>query len=244
MIKAVTFDLDDTLWAVDPVIEHANRTLWQWLDANAPAFTSTYSLHDLSERSPLRADLLSRYPGIAHSVTQIRLKLLEECLKSSGYSEQQSIDYARNAFEAFIHARHEVELFAHARTMLEALRDQGMMIGALSNGNAEVKRTGLADVFDFQYNADHVGQAKPHPLMFEKALHHMQLSADQVIHVGDHPINDVQAAQNIGMRTIWVNINQVPWPGGTRADFEVVSLDQIVTAVVSLAQKAGKRHIL
>ncbi|WP_315982217.1 hypothetical protein [Aliamphritea spongicola] len=36
MIKCITFDLDDTLWAVDPVITHANNTLYGWLDEHAP----------------------------------------------------------------------------------------------------------------------------------------------------------------------------------------------------------------
>lgn len=234
MIKAITFDLDDTLWAVDPVITHANRTLWEWLHANAPAMTAQFVLSDLNEGSALRATVLEKYPDIAHSVTQIRLRLLQECLLQCGYDEQQAEVLAGNAFESFIEARHEVELFAHARSMLETLQGQGFILGALSNGNAEVKRTGLADLFDFQFNADHVGKAKPHPLMFEKALALHQLQPEEVVHVGDHPVNDVQAAARLKIWTVWVNLNASPWPGGQQADAIITGLDQLPAAIAAM----------
>lgn len=237
MIKAVTFDLDDTLWAVDPVIQHANRTLWEWLHANTPAVTAEFALTDLNEGSALRAKLIEKHPEIAYSMTLVRVRLLQECLKSVGYSEQEAEVHANHAFAAFIEARHEVELFAHARTMLEALKGKGLIIGALSNGNAEVKRTGLADLFDFQFNADDVGQAKPHPLMFEKALALHQLKAEEVVHVGDHPINDIKAAADLNIKTIWVNIWKVEWPSGVEpADAEVTSLDQLAAVVEAFSQ--------
>lgn len=244
MIKAITFDLDDTLWAVDPVIKHANRTLWDWLHAHAPLFTQRYELNDLNEGSALRAGLLQRYPEISHSVTQIRLRLLEECLVQCGYNEAEAVALSLNAFEAFIEARHEVEFFAHTRSMLENLHQQGYRLGALSNGNAEVSRTGLADLFDFQFNADQVGQAKPHPLMFETALKHSGLDARQVIHVGDHPVNDVQAAQQLHIWTIWVNLEASAWSGGQPADAEVTSLEHLPAAVEAIRAKAAKQACL
>lgn len=244
MIKAITFDLDDTLWAVGPVIQHANRTLWDWLHTHTPLLTQRYVLADLNEGSVLRAGLLQRYPEITHSVSQIRLKLLEECLTHCGYTAVEAADLAMSAFEAFIEARHEVEFFAHARSMLENLHQQGYRLGALSNGNAEVSRTGLADLFDFQFNADHVGQAKPHPLMFETALKHSGLDARQVIHIGDHPVNDVQAAQQLHIWTIWVNLEAVAWPGGEPADAEVTSLEHIPAAVAAIRSKATKQQCL
>lgn len=244
MIKAITFDLDDTLWAVSPVIQHANRTLWDWLHTHTPLLTQHFALSDLNEGSALRAGLLQRCPEIAHSVTQIRLKLLEECLAHCGYTAVEAAELALSAFEAFIEARHEVEFFAHARSMLENLHQQGYRLGALSNGNAEVSRTGLADLFDFQFNADQVGQAKPHPLMFETALAHSGLDARQVIHVGDHPINDVKAAQQLGIWTIWVNLEAGAWPGGQPADVEVTSLEHIPAAVAAIRTKAVRQPCL
>ncbi|KEA65197.1 putative FMN hydrolase [Marinobacterium lacunae] len=244
MLKCITFDLDDTLWEVDPVIRQANLTLWQWLEQNAGTFTRLHEPADLVEGSRMRAQLLAEYPEIAHSMTLVRLRLLERGLRNSGFSEQEAEALAAQAFEVFMQARHQVELFEHARSMLEALRAQGLVIGALSNGNADVSLTGLADLFDFQFNADSVGTAKPHPLMFERALEHTGLRPEQVVHIGDHPINDVQAAREVGCWTVWVNLPGQTWPEPARADETVTCLSQIPQALECISDRAAKRATL
>lgn len=244
MIKCVTFDLDDTLWAVNPVIHAANQTLWQWLQLHAPLFTRVHQLSDLAEGSALRQALLADMPEIAHSMSLIRLQLLERGCRAAGYSETEAHELAQQAFAVFLHARHQVEPFEHAQVALEALRQAGYLIGALSNGNAEVDRTLIGHLFDFQYNADQVGHAKPAPQMFERALHHTGLRPEQVVHVGDHPINDVQAARAVGMWTVWVNLPGQHWPQPARADRCVECLSALPTVVEELQSRAGLRATL
>jgi putative hydrolase of the HAD superfamily len=244
MIKCVTFDLDDTLWAVDPVIHQANRELWDWLEQNAPLFTQNHVLADLAEGSAMRQRLLQQEPDIAHSMTQVRLRLLEQGCLSAGYSDDQARQMAAAAFDVFIRARHQVELFEHAQAMLEQLRRDGYVIGALSNGNADVGQTLIGSLFDFQYNADGVGSAKPHPGMFEKALEHTGLRPEQVVHVGDHPIYDVQAARQVGMWTIWVNLPGQNWPQPARADETVNCLSAIPAVVSQIGLRANSRATL
>ncbi len=244
MIKCVTFDLDDTLWAVDPVIHQANKTLWQWLEENAPLFTSFHQLADLAEGSALRRGLLDEMPEIAHSMSLIRVKLLERGCIAAGYTATEAILLAERAFEVFMQARHQVELFEHAQAMLEQLRREGYIIGALSNGNADVKQTLVGHLFDFQYNADTVGYAKPHPQMFSQALHHTGLRPEQVVHVGDHPVNDIQAAREVGMWTLWVNLPGQEWPQPARADERIDCLSRLPEAVTRLAERAAHRATL
>lgn len=244
MIKCVTFDLDDTLWAVDPVIRQANLSLWQWLDENAPLFTAMHSLNDMKEGSALRRSLLEQHPEIAHSMTLIRLKLLEHGCMAAGYAQSDAVDLAERAFEVFMRGRHQVELFEHAQAALERLRQQGYIIGALSNGNADVSQTLVGHLFDFQYNADTVGSAKPEPEMFEQALHHTGLRPEQVVHVGDHPINDVQAARDLGIWTVWVNLPGQHWDMPAKADQKVHCLSELPNVVEALQQQAGHRVTL
>jgi putative hydrolase of the HAD superfamily len=239
MIECVTFDLDDTLWAVDPVIEQANRELWQWLEAHAPEVSQTLAPADLSAGSALHQQLLQRAPEIAHSVSQVRLRLLEQGCRAAGHGEERARQLAAAAFEVFLHARHRVEPFEHAQPVLERLRREGYLIGALSNGNADLARLPIGELFDFQYNADGVGAAKPHPAMFERALAHTGLRAHQVVHIGDHPINDVQAARQVGMWTIWVNLPGQQWPQPARADATVNQLAAIPAALARIAQRAA-----
>lgn len=244
MIKCITFDLDDTLWAVDPVIRQANQTLWQWLEDNAPLFTASYQLADLAEGSVLRRGLMERMPEITHSVSLIRIKLMEQGCIAAGYTETEAILLAERAFEVFMQARHQVELYEHAQAMLEQLRLDGYIIGALSNGNAEVAQTPLGNLFDFQFNADRVGYAKPHPRMFEDALKHTGLRPEQVVHVGDHPDNDIRAAAEVGMWTLWVNLPGHDWPQPARADARVECLSMIPQEIKRLAALGEVRATL
>lgn len=241
MIKCITFDLDDTLWAVDPVISQANKTLYSWLSENAEAFVKC---HQLSDFESLKQQALQRYPEISHSVTQIRLRQLEIGLEQAGYSRAEAEAITLQAFEVFIAARNQVEFFEHARTMLETLHSEGYQIGALSNGNADVNRVGLGDIFDFAFNADGVGTEKPDPLMFEKMLEKTGLRPDQVIHIGDNPHHDIEGANNLGIWTIWVNLNDRSWPAGERATRDVTCLSGIPAAVQEIARQAGRRAVL
>lgn len=244
MLECATFDLDDTLWAVDPVIRQANRSLWAWLEENGGTFTRLHSPADLVEGSRMRAQLLQEQPEIAHSMTLVRLRLLERGLMAAGFDEQEAQARAAQAFAVFMRARHEVELFEHAFEMLKQLKHQGLTIGALSNGNADVSLTGIGELFDFQYNADSVGSAKPDPLMFQRALEHTGLRPEQVVHIGDHPINDVRAAREVGCWTIWVNLEGQHWPEPAEADERVACLSQIPAALERIRQRARQRVTL
>jgi putative hydrolase of the HAD superfamily len=235
MIKLVTFDLDDTLWAVSPVVIRANQLSWQWMQEHTPAFTERYSMEDLFEGSELRRQMLERYPEINHSMTLIRVRTLEYGYQQVGYSVEESQHWANRAFEFFHQHRHDVQPYEAVRDMLAALKNAGYMVGALSNGNAEIGRTPLAEWFDFQYNADNVGTAKPHPLMFEKALEHAGVTPAEAVHIGDHPINDVKAAKEMGFKTIWVNPENLDYPHEVEADLIVEELADLPAAIAGLA---------
>lgn len=241
MIKCITFDLDDTLWEVNPVIIAANQTLYQWLSENAELFVNSYQLQDFET---LKQQALQQFPSIGHSVTQIRLKQLEIGLLAAGYPMEQAIALSHQAFEVFIEARNQVELFEHARGVLEKLKQSGYLIGALSNGNADVNRVGLGDLFDFALNADGVGKEKPHPLMFEQMLHNNGLRPEQVIHIGDNPHHDILGAKHAGLWTIWVNLTESAWPEADTADRDVTCLSDIPAMVAEIELISGHRATL
>ena len=114
-----------------------------------------------------------------------------------------------------------------------------MCIRDSSNGNADVRRIGLDDVFSFSLNAIEVGTAKPEPLMFELACHRLGARPGQVIHVGDDPEHDVRGAANAGMRTVWVNRNRRDWPGGPEADAEIGSLAELEAVLAVWENRSG-----
>ena len=108
MIKALTFDLDDTLWAVGPVIHAANKILIDWLAEHAPAFTQRYTVKDFNQ---LRDEVLLHQPLLAHDMSRLRLALLELGLTRSGYNPEQVKQLAADGFKVYFAARNQVNFF-------------------------------------------------------------------------------------------------------------------------------------
>ena len=237
MIKALTFDLDDTLWAVGPVIHAANKILIDWLAEHAPAFTQRYTVKDFNQ---LRDEVLLHQPLLAHDMSRLRLALLELGLTRSGYNPEQVKQLAADGFKVYFAARNQVNFFPQAISQLEQL-NQNYTLGALSNGNADLKVVGLDHLFDFGFNSAEVGISKPAPDMFVQALEHMQIPAQRVIHIGDNPEADILGAQNVGMHTVWVNLDQQTWPSHQApASAEVTHLEQLSDTIKRLHSELDK----
>ena len=234
MIKCLTFDLDDTLWDIRPVIKKVDQRLYLWLAEHAPKYTEQ---HPLEYFADLRKHVVANYPEIAHSVTDIRIKGLELSLQQVGYNSAETKRLTEQGFKIALTARQQVNYFPHVWQALDQLKAQGYVMGAITNGNADIHRVGLTQHFDFQFNAHQAGVEKPDPLIFQMMLKHTQLSAEQIIHIGDNPIADVLGAQELGMATIWVNVITQQWQHEFRADQQIECISDLPTAVQKIVAK-------
>lgn len=228
-IHLITFDLDDTLWAGDTVIAEAERRLRGWLAEHAPA--AVEHLEPDAIRA-LRAELVADAPELEHDLSALRLRMLERALARGGYRAPQARDLAHSAFETFIAARHEVELFPDALDTLVALRPR-YLLGALSNGNADIARIGIDAHFAFHLNAASVGRKKPHPAMFEAALERAGARPEETLHVGDHLEDDVAGAAAAGILPVWLNRARLPKPEGLPEHIEIATLTELPTLLDS-----------
>ena len=77
-IRAVSIDLDDTLWPVWPTIERAERALQDWLRIHAP---DTAKLHEsVATRQAIRARLDADRPELRHDFSALRLESIRIAL--------------------------------------------------------------------------------------------------------------------------------------------------------------------
>ncbi len=235
-IRAVTFDLDDTLWAVEPAIERAERDLRTWLDANCPDMAARYDREALFK---VRAAIVAKTPHLQHDVSELRVQVLKTALLRTGHGAAEAERLARTGFEVFLSARHAIEYYDHAAEVLRTL-GRRYLIGALTNGNADVRRLDIGPLFHFAIQAGEVGRAKPEPAMFEEAMRRTRLRPGEIVHVGDHPENDVAAARRLGWYTVWVNRERSPRPkGAADADAEVACLSELPPVIDRI--EAGAR---
>ena len=227
-IRAVTFDLDDTLWDVEPAIACAERDLRAWLDANCPDMAARYDRDALFK---VRGAIVAKAPHLEHDVSELRVQVLKTALLRTGYGAAEAERLARSGFEVFLTSRHSIEYYEHAVDVLREFCGR-YLIGALTNGNADVRRLEIGPFFHFAIQAGEVGRAKPDPAMFDEAMRRTRLRPDEIVHVGDHLENDVAAAKRLGWYTVWVNRERAPLPNGAAvADGEVACLSELPAAI-------------
>ncbi|MEQ8206597.1 MAG: HAD family hydrolase [Woeseia sp.] len=220
-IRAITLDLDDTLWEIAPVIARAERTLAQWLDEHYPRISSHF---DKDAVITLRSEVISKHADKLHDLRFLRRAVLARMAEAAGYSD----DFVDAAFEVFDEQRNTVRLFADVIPGLERL-SQDFRVLALTNGNANLEKIGIRHLFYDVITAAEVGAAKPDKRIFAAACKRAGVSAKEILHVGDHPELDVDGARAVGMRAAWVNRIGSAWPE------DMLSPDITVSTIEELA---------
>ncbi|NND68392.1 MAG: HAD family hydrolase [Halioglobus sp.] len=229
-IAVITFDLDNTLWDVEPALIRAEQAQQDWLLQHRPGAAEAFDHEGLFE---FKKSVWKRHPELKHHVSLMRQQMLKELQLTAGYSENEAAAGAAAAFAVFLAERHRVELYEEALGVLEELAGN-YTLGALTNGNADIYKTDAAEYFDFAFLAEDIGASKPEPDMFHAALAQTGVAAAQIVHVGDDPVHDIEGAQQIGMRTVWVNLRDKTWPGGEPADREIRALNELPRAIASI----------
>lgn len=204
----ITFDLDNTLWPVDEVIRRADRCCSDWIADRHPDAANHMTSTTMRR---IREQLLRDKPGYIHNLTALRRAALAQGFREAGYCTNEAALLADQGFQVFHDARNEVVFFPGALEVLEVLADS-YRLGALSNGNADLKKIGIHELFDFHHSAESVGRRKPAPDMFVAALRSGGVRPEQSVHVGDHPEEDIEAARQQGFHTVWANLLDQAWP--------------------------------
>lgn len=206
-IKLITFDLDNTLWENDCVIQRAEQACYDFLCQQSPALEKHYSQGALMQ---LRQEMMTKSPHLAAQVTKVRKLSIQQALENIDHERTKIPDLVTEAFDVFFEARNQVTLFTHTLSLLEKLQSQYQLI-SITNGNSDLEKIGLKKYFAFSLSAETVGASKPRPNLFHAALHKGNANAQETIHIGDHPKDDIFGAQQLGIRTIWFNPQKIRW---------------------------------
>jgi putative hydrolase of the HAD superfamily len=204
LIKAITLDLDDTLWPIWPTIEKAEKALHDWLARHAPQTAAL--LAQPAARHEIRAHVNGLHPELKHDLSALRTKAIGLALSRSG----EDPGLAEAAFDVFFAERNRVTLFGDALDALAFLSGRFPLV-ALSNGNADIHRIGIGPYFRAGVSAREFGVGKPDPRIFHAAAQAAGVQPHEVLHVGDDAALDVLAALECGMQTVWVNRADQPW---------------------------------
>jgi putative hydrolase of the HAD superfamily len=221
-LKAVSFDLDDTLWPVAGVIAHAEQAGLAWFRQHAPD-----ALEHLApeRRAALRAEALNGLDADdprRQDMRYMRTALYRTALVAAGYDAE----LAAVAFSVFDNARQEVEPYDDALAALERIATRFRMI-AVTNGSADVRRIGWDRFFEASVSPSEAGAAKPNPGIYRHACALLHLEPSEILHVGDDALLDVDAARAAGLHAVWINRLQKDWPSADAAPLTFTDLTSL-----------------
>ena len=195
--KAILFDLDDTLWPIAPVILQAEETLFAWLREHAPRVAERFTIDSLRQA---RLELLARKPEFHLDLGKLRRAGLLDAFQEAG-EDAAKVEHAMTQFFA---ARNAVVPYDDVLPGLLKLKNR-VLVGSISNGNADLRTIGLSHHFKVSVAASEFGVAEPDAAIFLAACKELGVAPEDAVYVGDDVLLDVQGAQRAGLRAVWMN---------------------------------------
>jgi len=182
-VQVVSFDLDDTLWPTGEVIGAANAALQSYLEIEYPAVLSAAHRLVVEEgiggavptlmrqlhKARMKAD--PSLPKSPLNLTNLRTEALIAAAQEAGLDKARQL--GEECFAVWASARHqacESLLFPGVVEALWKLRREGIILGSITNGNADVAMIpSLKGLFTFSITAEACGASKPSTIPFEAA---------------------------------------------------------------------------
>ncbi|MEN2766008.1 HAD family hydrolase [Ornithinibacillus xuwenensis] len=191
MIKAVLFDLDGTLLNRDESVRRFIEDQYERFHTN---------FNHISKETYMSRFLELEHHGYVWKdkvYQQLTLELEINNL-SSDFLLEDYMDYFK----------HHCVPFPNLLHLLEVLKQKNYLLGIITNGIGtfqmnSIEALGMKAYFDLIKISEWEGLRKPNPDIFHHSLKELKILPSEAIYVGDSPVNDVEAAYNIGMIGVW-----------------------------------------
>jgi len=139
-IKALSFDLDDTLWSIYPIIMQAEKASRDWLLEHYPNTSEFFAENSVLD---LRSEVYADYPDRHHDLSFLRKECIGRIFEATGYTR----DGVDDAFAVFKHARDTIDLFEDVMPFFNRIKSNVPLL-ALTNGNARRRES------EYSYRVD------------------------------------------------------------------------------------------
>jgi putative hydrolase of the HAD superfamily len=219
MIRAVLFDLDGTL-----------------LDRDASALSFVRNQHHRYHRElghVAREAYVSRFVDLDARGYVWKDIVYQQLVVEFGISKLSWEHLLRDYEDRFHkHCKPYTELVES----LDTLRRTGFELGVITNGYSEfqlanIKALGIEHFFSQILVSESEGVRKPEPEIFKRAVERLGVGPEEAVFIGDHPVNDIQAARNVGLKTIWKRDSSWPNADAHAVVDELWQLPQIISTL-------------
>ena len=206
-IQLITFDLDDTFWDIRSTIINAEINSRKWSEDRIGEKIEWGTFEDFMK---IRGELIKKDSSLEYDLGMLRKKTIAYHTKKYFRDPTVLDEFIEDAYKFFLEERHKVTFYKDVIAVLEELSSK-YQLGVLTNGNADINKLGIGHLFNFSISSMDVKSNKPDKGHFDKARKLSQVDFKNTLHVGDHPVNDVLGARDLGINAIWFNQSNLDW---------------------------------
>jgi 2-haloalkanoic acid dehalogenase type II len=217
-IKAVSFDVDGTLWDFEGVMR---RSLHYVLKELRKSDLTAARMLTVEKMIEIRDKVANELKGKVIDLEKVRLEAFRRTLREVGRPNDALASHLNEVF--FKHRFEDVKLFDDTIPTLKTLQSK-YTIGLVSNSTGCPQQGGLKSIFKFLVFSRDCGVEKPDARIFQIALEKVGCSSGQFLHVGDSLQYDVLGASKAGIKCVWLNRKHEKNNLNLKIDYEISSL--------------------
>lgn len=243
-IKAVLFDMDDTLidWSeLQGDITTLERSHLQ--NVHRYLIQLGYTLPTFSEFwTQLRETLIQAWAEAKKEWTAVSFrKELQAFFTNCG------LDVTDIDMDAVLKAYDWAPLpgvkpFDDTLTVLRQLKNSGYKIGLITNAmqpmwmrDIELQAFGILDYLDARVTSGDVGFMKPHPFIFWRILEQLAVQPQEALFVGDRPADDIVGANDAGLTSVLISPPHLNRElNGVRPNYTISKLEELLPILAQL----------
>ncbi|TOA22937.1 HAD family hydrolase [Vibrio parahaemolyticus] len=241
MLKAIFFDMDETLCGTSQADKAAGQKFAAWIQQTYPqvsdpqAFLQRYLQGVYKKLNAEFPQLVALLPD----ENAFRCGLIQTILAENGiHIDAEQAQQAQHYFDsARIGA---FTFFPGVKEMLTDLRKHYKLVvitnGPIFSQHPKLKATQMDEWVDHIIVGGEEPEEKPAASIFQKALNLVDVKPEEALHIGDSLAADIAGANNMGILSVWVNATGASNPTEITPNFEIRETVELKEILKTLAQ--------